>query len=98
MVIILEGESLVNDATALVAYRLALVAAVSGTFSLGEAALSFVVVSVGGVAIGLVAGWVIIFVLAASRTRRSRSSSRCSRRSGPGCRPRHWVSRACSRS
>lgn len=63
VVIILEGESLVNDATALVAYRLALAAAVSGTFSLGDAALSFVVVSVGGVVIGLIAGWVIIAVL-----------------------------------
>jgi Na+/H+ antiporter len=64
IVIILEGESLVNDATALVAYRLALVAAVSGTFSLGDAAISFVVVSVGGVVIGLIAGWLIITVLA----------------------------------
>jgi CPA1 family monovalent cation:H+ antiporter len=62
-VTILEGESLVNDATALVAYRLAVVAAVSGAFSLGEAALGFVVVSVGGVAIGLVAGWAIVNVL-----------------------------------
>jgi CPA1 family monovalent cation:H+ antiporter len=63
VVIILEGESLVNDATALVAYRLAVIAAVSGAFSLGSAAVSFVVVSVGGVAIGLVAGWLIVFVL-----------------------------------
>ncbi len=63
LVIILEGESLVNDATALVAYRLAVIAAVSGAFSLGNAAVSFVVVSVGGVAIGLVAGWAIVFVL-----------------------------------
>ena len=63
VVIILEGESLVNDATALVAYRLAVVAAVSGVFSLGEATFSFVVVSVGGVVIGLAAGWVITFVL-----------------------------------
>ena len=63
VVIILEGESLVNDATALVAYRLALVAAVSGTFSIGEAAGSFVMVSVGGVAIGLVAGWATTYVL-----------------------------------
>ncbi|HEY8771996.1 MAG TPA: Na+/H+ antiporter [Candidatus Limnocylindria bacterium] len=63
VVIILEGESLVNDATALVAYRLALVAAVSGTFSLGDAAISFVVVSLGGVVIGLIAGRVIVAVL-----------------------------------
>lgn len=64
LVIILEGESLVNDATALVAYRLAVVAAVSGTFSLDKAAISFVIVSVGGVVIGLLAGWAISFVLA----------------------------------
>jgi CPA1 family monovalent cation:H+ antiporter len=63
VVIILEGESLVNDATALVAYRLALVAAVSGAFSLGDAAISFVIVSVGGVLIGLVAGWAVTYVL-----------------------------------
>jgi CPA1 family monovalent cation:H+ antiporter len=63
VVIILEGESLVNDATALVAYRLALVAAVHGSFSLGEAAISFVLVSIGGVVIGLIAGWLIVAVL-----------------------------------
>ena len=63
LVVIIEGESLVNDATALVAYRLAVVAAVSGTFSIGDAAISFVFVSVGGVAIGLVAGWVIVAIL-----------------------------------
>jgi CPA1 family monovalent cation:H+ antiporter len=63
VVTILEGESLVNDATALVAYRLALVAVLSGTFSLGQAAMSFVLVSVGGVAIGLLAGYAIVFVI-----------------------------------
>ncbi|TMB55722.1 MAG: Na+/H+ antiporter [Chloroflexi bacterium] len=63
VVTILEGESLVNDATALVAYRLALVAVLTGTFSLGGAALSFVVVSVGGVAVGFIAGWAIIAVI-----------------------------------
>jgi Na+/H+ antiporter len=63
IVIILEGESLVNDATALVAYRLALAAVVTGSFSLGGAAVSFVMVSVGGVVIGLMAGWVITYVL-----------------------------------
>ena len=60
VVIILEGESLVNDSTALVAYRLAVVAAATGVFSLGQAALTFVVVSVGGVLIGLVVGWLLI--------------------------------------
>ncbi len=60
VVAILEGESLVNDATALVAYRLAVVAAASGTFSLGTAAVTFVVVSAGGVAIGLVVGLILV--------------------------------------
>ncbi len=63
LVIILEGESLVNDATALVAYRLAVAAALTGAFSLVEAAGSFVFVSVGGVAIGLVMGWLIVQVI-----------------------------------
>jgi CPA1 family monovalent cation:H+ antiporter len=63
VVIILESESLINDATSLVAYRLAVIAAVSGLFSLGNAALSLVVVSIGGVAMGLVAGWAIVTVL-----------------------------------
>ncbi|MGH2356472.1 MAG: cation:proton antiporter, partial [Candidatus Limnocylindria bacterium] len=57
---ILEGESLVNDATALIAYRFALVAAVSGQFSLGEAALSFAWVVAGGVGIGVVVGVALV--------------------------------------
>jgi Na+/H+ antiporter len=53
IVVVLEGESLFNDATALVAYRVALAAAVSGTFSLGAAGLHFLVVAAGGIAVGL---------------------------------------------
>jgi len=59
LVTIVEGESLVNDAGALIAYRVAVAAAVGGSFSLGEATLDFVVAAVGGVAVGLAAGWVI---------------------------------------
>jgi CPA1 family monovalent cation:H+ antiporter len=59
LVTVVEGESLVNDAGALIAYRVAVAAAVGGTFSLGEAALDFVVAAAGGVAVGLAAGWVI---------------------------------------
>jgi CPA1 family monovalent cation:H+ antiporter len=59
IVTVLEGESLINDATALVAYRFALVALVTGAFSLAEAAIDFVVVVVGGVVVGLVAGQVV---------------------------------------
>lgn len=62
LVVILEGESLVNDATALVALRLAVAAALLGAFSLADAAGSFVMVSVGGVAIGLVVGFALVKV------------------------------------
>ncbi len=62
IVTIVEGESLVNDATGLVAYRFAVAAVVTGVFSLGEASLQFVVVSVGGIALGLVAGWGLSYV------------------------------------
>ncbi len=50
---ILEGESLMNDATSLVIYQFALAAAVSGTFVLREAAMSFAVVISMGIAVGL---------------------------------------------
>jgi monovalent cation/hydrogen antiporter len=59
LVTVLEGESLVNDATALVAYRLAVAAVVAGSFTLWEAGLRFVVGAVGGVAIGLAVGWLL---------------------------------------
>ena len=59
LVIIVEGESLVNDATALVALRVAVVATVTGTFSIWEAGLDFVLVVVGGVLVGLGVGWVV---------------------------------------
>lgn len=54
-----EGEGLFNDATALVAYRVTVAAVVAGTFSLGHATLEFVLDAAGGVAIGLIVGWVI---------------------------------------
>jgi len=56
---VIEGESLVNDGTALVAYRFAVVAVVSGSFSLANAAGRFVLSVVGGVAIGLAVGYLI---------------------------------------
>ena len=56
---IVEGESLVNDGTALVAYRFAVVAAVSGAFSIWEAGFSFVLNVAGGVAVGIGVGWIV---------------------------------------
>jgi Na+/H+ antiporter len=61
IVTILEGESLVNDATGIVAYRIAVAAVVSGTFSLWEAGLQFVVGAAGGVAVGLAVGWAVLW-------------------------------------
>ena len=57
IVTILEGESLVNDATALVAYRFAVVAVISGSFSLAHASGQFFIVGIGGILIGLIVGW-----------------------------------------
>jgi len=59
---ILEGEGLINDATALVAYRLAVAAVVAGSFSFWHAAGSFALTGVGGTLVGLAAGWLIAFV------------------------------------
>jgi NhaP-type Na+/H+ or K+/H+ antiporter len=57
VVTIVEGESLVNDATALVLYRVAVVAVLSGSFSLLDAGGRFVISSAGGILIGLAVGW-----------------------------------------
>src|ERR671926_1499501 len=54
----IEGEGLFNDATALVAYRVAVAAVVAGSFSLADAGLKFVLGAAGGVAVGLAAGWI----------------------------------------
>jgi Na+/H+ antiporter len=56
---IIEGESLVNDGTGLVLYRLAVGATVSGSFSLLDGAWQLVATGAGGVAVGLVVGFVV---------------------------------------
>ncbi len=60
VLVILEGESLVNDAAALVLYRTAVVAAVSGFFSPGEAIVLFFIDGVVGVLLGLAVGWLTV--------------------------------------
>jgi monovalent cation/hydrogen antiporter len=57
VVSIVEGESLINDGTALVAYKFAVVAVVTGAFSLAEASLEFVWNVAGGIAVGLLVGY-----------------------------------------
>ena len=59
---LVEGESLVNDGVGLVAYRVAVGATTSGTFSLVDAGGQFVLIAAGGVAIGLAVGWVVAHV------------------------------------
>jgi Na+/H+ antiporter len=56
---LVEGESLVNDASALVAYRVAVAAAVGGSFSLLDAGFEFFGAGIGGFAIGLAVGYVV---------------------------------------
>ena len=56
IVALVEGESLFNDATALVAYRTAVIATASGTFVLADAVGGFIAAAIGGIAIGLAIG------------------------------------------
>jgi CPA1 family monovalent cation:H+ antiporter len=62
VVIVVEGEALINDATAITAYRVAVAAVVSGTFSAWEAGGQFLLGAIGGAAIGLAVGWVVAWV------------------------------------
>jgi Na+/H+ antiporter len=57
IIVILEGESLVNDATSFISFRFAVAAVMTGTFSLGEASARFLLVAAGGVAVGVAVGW-----------------------------------------
>ena len=59
---ILEGESLVNDATSLIIYRYGLVAILTSQFSLWEAGLQFIGIALASVALGLVIGWIMMRV------------------------------------
>jgi CPA1 family monovalent cation:H+ antiporter len=61
--LLVEGESMINDGTALVLYSIALGVATGGAFSLGDAALEFVAVSVGGIAVGLAVGFLSILFI-----------------------------------
>ncbi|HET7307434.1 MAG TPA: Na+/H+ antiporter [Gammaproteobacteria bacterium] len=62
VVTILEGESLINDGTALSLYHVALAVVVTGFFSLPLAILQFGLYVIVGVAIGLIVGWLVAFI------------------------------------
>jgi monovalent cation/hydrogen antiporter len=59
IVTVVEGEALINDATALVAYKVAVAAVLTGSFSAIEAGAQFLYSGLGGAALGLAIGWVI---------------------------------------
>src|SRR6266480_2555977 len=60
IIVILEGESLVNDATSFISFRFAVAAVMTGTFSLAQASLQFLFVAAGGICVGLAVGWLIV--------------------------------------
>jgi len=57
ILIVLEGEGLANDATALILYRFAVIAITTGSFSLTRASATFVAIVIGEVVFGLAIGW-----------------------------------------
>jgi monovalent cation/hydrogen antiporter len=57
LAVVLEGEGLANDATALILYRFAVVAVATGTFSMDKAAGTFILIVVGEIIYGIGVGW-----------------------------------------
>jgi len=64
LAVLIEGESLLNDGTALVLFNLMLVVVATGKFSLAQSALDFLRISVGGIVVGLVLGWAVSRLIA----------------------------------
>ncbi len=62
---ILEGESLLNDASGLVCFKFAVAAMLTGGFSLASASTTFLWLAVGGLATGVLVTWAITFVVLA---------------------------------
>ncbi|MBA3660214.1 MAG: Na+/H+ antiporter [Gammaproteobacteria bacterium] len=63
LVIILEGESLINDATALILFRFSLAAVIGGSFSVTSAITQFLYITTGGIILGLVLGFLAVSIL-----------------------------------
>lgn len=63
LITVLSGESLINDATALVTYRFAVAAVVTGSFSLWKAAADFIYVVIAGIAVGVIISVVVSWFL-----------------------------------
>lgn len=56
---LLQGESLMNDASGLVTFQFAIAAAITGVFSLLDASVAFLIVALGGLAIGVIMSWLL---------------------------------------
>lgn len=103
LITLVEGEGLLNDATALTILKVAVLATVSGHFSLGHAVGEFSLMAAGGLAIGLASAWLLgqvrrritdpLIDTALSWVRRSRCSWSPRRSTSPACWP--WWSAAC---
>lgn len=63
IVLLLEGESLVNDASGLLLFRIAVAASLTGSFSAGHAAFAFAWLALGGVLLGVAVAYVSLFVI-----------------------------------
>src|ERR1700754_3796112 len=63
LMVLLEGESLLNDAAGLVLFRFALTAALTGTFSASHAVLNFAGLVVGGVVVGCIVGYAVVLLM-----------------------------------
>src|SRR6188474_1911665 len=57
LLVVLEGEGLANDATALILYRFAVLSITTGAFSLPQAAGTFTLIVIGEIMFGIIVGW-----------------------------------------
>lgn len=64
---ILESESILNDASGVVSFQFALAAMVTGTFSLFDASIGFVITFFGGILIGLIIAYIVNFIIKKTR-------------------------------
>jgi CPA1 family monovalent cation:H+ antiporter len=64
LAVLVEGESLLNDGTAMVLFNMMLVIVATGRFNLAASILDFVRISAGGIAVGVILGWAISRLIA----------------------------------
>ena len=95
LITIIEGEGLLNDATALTTLTVAVTAATSGGFSFGGAVLHFLLAAAGGLLCGVAVAIIVRLAGPPSATRCWSTASPWPRRSPPTCSARNCTSPAC---